>query len=240
MNSVILLYARLTVIHIITMNSNILKILQICDSLFPIGSFTLSNGLETYVQNNIISSANQLKEYLDSYISIMCYNELGTVVLAYKNADIQRIDAVYNAVKTPKEIRMGSVRTARQFFRIIEKTNSEIPCLKEYIELVKNEKSFGHLPIAYGLYMRDCGADLSEGLNIYGYSICSAIVTNCVKLVPLSQLDGQRILNELLPKISEACEKAVSVSIEEIGIGGCGFDIRAMQHEKLYSRQYMS
>lgn len=238
MSSAILLSARLTVIHIIM--NNILKILQICDSLFPIGSFTLSNGLETYVQNNIISSANQLKEYLESYISIMCFNELGTAALAYKDSDIQQLDAVYNAVKSPKEIRLGSIRTAKQFFRIIDKTNSEIPCLSRYIRLVKNKKCFGHLPIAYGLYMRDCGTDLNEGLNIYGYSVCSAIVTNCVKLVPLSQLDGQRILNECLPKISEACEKALAVSIDEIGIGGCGFDIRAMQHEKLYSRQYMS
>jgi len=222
------------------MNNNILKILQICDSLFPIGSFTLSNGLETYVQKNIISSAADLREYLESYISIMCFNELGTAVLAYKGFDIQMLDSVYNSVKSPKEIRLGSIRTAKQFFKIIEKTDSEIPCLSNYIRLVKNRLCFGHLPIAYGLYMRDCGTDLPDGLNIYGYSVCSAIVTNCVKLVPLSQLDGQRILNESLDKISSASEKALEISIDEIGIGGCGFDIRAMQHEKLYSRQYMS
>lgn len=222
------------------MNNNILKILQICDSLFPIGSFTLSNGLETYVQKNIISSAADLREYLESYISIMCFNELGTAALAYKGFDIQMLDAVYNAVKAPKEIRLGSIRTAKQFFRIIEKTDSEIPCLNNYIKLVKNRQCFGHLPIAYGLYMRDCGTNLPDGLKIYGYSVCSAIVTNCVKLVPLSQLDGQRILNESLDKISSASEKALEISIDEIGIGGCGFDIRAMQHEKLYSRQYMS
>ena len=44
--------------------------------------------------------------------------------------------------------------------------------------------------------MRDNGIELSEGLAVYGYSICSAIVTNCVKLVPLSQLAGQKILGE--------------------------------------------
>ena len=84
--------------------------------------------------------------------------------------------------------------------------------------------------------MRDNGIELSEGLAVYGYSICSAIVTNCVKLVPLSQLAGQKILGESFELISSASEKALF----DIGISGAGFDLRAMQHERLYSRQYMS
>ena len=71
-------------------------------------------------------------------------------------------------------------------------------------------------------------------------SICSAIVTNCVKLVPLSQLAGQKILGESFELISSASEKALFTDINDIGISGAGFDLRAMQHERLYSRQYMS
>ena len=91
-----------------------------------------------------------------------------------------------------------------------------------------------------GGYMRDNGIELSEGLAVYGYSICSAIVTNCVKLVPLSQLAGQKILGESFELISSASEKALFTDINDIGISGSGFDLRAMQHERLYSRQYMS
>ena len=72
------------------------------------------------------------------------------------------------------------------------------------------------------------------------YTICSAIVTNCVKLVPLSQLAGQKILGESFELISSASEKALFTDINDIGISGAGFDLRAMQHERLYSRQYMS
>ena len=41
-----------------------LYMLQICDSLFPIGAFTLSNGLETYVQRGVVHSPETLAAYL--------------------------------------------------------------------------------------------------------------------------------------------------------------------------------
>ena len=185
-----------------TDTAGLMHILQICDSLFPVGAFTLSNGLETYVQHDIITSPQGLEEYLHSYISVLPYNELGAAAAAY-NADekeLCRLDEIYSAVKTPFEIRSGSEKVTRRFFKICN----------------NGRESFT------------------------GYSICSAIVTNCVKLVPLSQLAGQKILGESFELISSASEKALFTDINDIGISGAGFDLRAMQHERLYSRQYMS
>ena len=69
-----------------TDTAGLMHILQICDSLFPVGAFTLSNGLETYVQHDIITSPKGLEEYLHSYISVLPYNVLGAAAAAY-NAD---------------------------------------------------------------------------------------------------------------------------------------------------------
>lgn len=225
----------------ITMNSGgLLNVLQICDSLFPVGAFTLSNGLETYVQKNIITSPRGLSEYMKSYLSVLPYNELGAAALAYSGYDLWRLDEVYTACRAPMEIRSGSSKTAARFFRVSEKFPAGSPCLEEYIRLVKSGECTGHQPIAYGLYMHDSGLPAVHALTIYGYSVCSAIVTNCVKLVPLSQLEGQRILSENLESIGRAAENAMNVTIDDIGIGGAGLDLRAMEHERLYSRQYMS
>lgn len=100
-----------------TDTAGLMHILQICDSLFPVGAFTLSNGLETYVQHDIITSPQGLEEYLHSYISVLPYNELGAAAAAY-NADekeLCRLDEIYSAVKTPFEIRSGSEKVTRRF-----------------------------------------------------------------------------------------------------------------------------
>lgn len=47
-----------------------LYMLQICDSLFPIGAFTLSNGLETYVQRGVVDSPETLAAYLADYLAL--------------------------------------------------------------------------------------------------------------------------------------------------------------------------
>ncbi len=44
--------------------SGMLKLLQATDSLFPIGAFTLSNGMETYTNLGIVNSGESLSEYL--------------------------------------------------------------------------------------------------------------------------------------------------------------------------------
>ncbi len=168
------------------------------------------------------------------------YNELGAAAAAY-NADekeLCRLDEIYSAAKTPFEIRSGSEKVTRRFFKICNNGQESFTGL--YKSLTEQGICKGHQCIAYGLYMRDNGIELSEGLAVYGYSICSAIVTNCVKLVPLSQLAGQKILGESFELISSASEKALFTDINDIGISGAGFDLRAMQHERLYSRQYMS
>lgn len=223
-----------------TDTAGLMSILQICDSLFPVGAFTLSNGLETYVQKDIITSPQGLEEYLHSYISVLPFNELGAAAIAYSADEktLCRLDEVYSAAKAPFEIRSGSEKVTRRFFKIC--TAEGESAAGHYRQLTEDGICKGHQCIAYGLYMHDSGISLSEGLAVYGYSICSAIVTNCVKLVPLSQLAGQKILNTAFELISQAAEKAVGTSIDDIGISGAGFDLRAMQHERLYSRQYMS
>ena len=66
------------------------------------------------------------------------------------------------------------------------------------------------------------------------------MVTNCVKAIPLSQTDGQRLLfkcQELFPGL---LEEVKSLTEEELCLSAPGMDIRCMQHEALYSRLYMS
>lgn len=75
---------------------------------------------------------------------------------------------------------------------------------------------------------------------MYAYSILSSLVNHAVKLVPLRQLDGQICLADAMKKIPSAAQAAMHINEDELGISGCGFDLRSMQHERLYSRIYIS
>ena len=84
------------------------------------------------------------------------------------------------------------------------------------------------------------GIDKRQAMIGYLYSSASAIITNLVKTVPLSQLVGQEILASLYPLFKIMIEKLYSLEKSDIGLSMPGFEIRSMQHEILYSRLYMS
>lgn len=225
-------------IHII-MNKGYLKLMQSIDSLFPIGAFTLSNGMETYVQKNLVYDKNTLSEFLDSYMYILPYNDLGFSAKSAMGDDFVMLDSLCSISKVPSEIRNGSEKLCARFLKL-ENSMGDYPKLQKYTESVKNNQCVGHHSIATGLFIIDTETDLIQGLEMYCYSILSAVVNHAVKLVPLRQLDGQQCLNKAVEKIPQTVQKAIDTDISDLGISGAGFDLRSMQHEKLYSRLYIS
>lgn len=221
-------------------STGLLGMLQANDSMFPIGQFTLSNGLETFVLEEKLTSPELLREYIESYLSICCYNDLLTFILAYDH-DIKQLDELAFVLKAPSEVRNGSAKLALRFVKIWQDIDEEAyPRLMEYGRLIRGKEANGVYPISVALYAKDIGMDKEEAAEIFLYSQLSAMVTNAVKTVPLSQAKGQAVLNKSLPEIKEAIRKALTLSIDDLGAGGSMFDIESMRHEYLYSRQYMS
>lgn len=224
-------------------NISILQMMQVSDSLFPIGAFTLSNGLETFVIEGRLSSDEDLKNYLNSYVSVLPYNELGVMLLSYKYADdlvyIKKLDEYFTALRSPVEVRMGSKKLCSRFLKIWDEIKDYERLIK-YKKLIKDKECYGNHSIAVGLYAKDIGLEREIAAAVYCYSLLSAIVTNAVKTVPLSQLAGQKILNEALAEIEEKVKIADQLEMEELGITAPIMDIAAMNHECLYSRLYMS
>ncbi len=235
-----------------------LNTLQVSDSFFPIGSYTLSNGLESFVQEELLSCSADLKLYVENYIFYMPFNELGFLSWLYKSfekddlntlaenpqiegfkSQVIEIDNYYSACKSPFEIRKGSMKLCQAFLKIWQKVE-ELKAFTLYKELIQSKECAGHHLILYGLFSLSKGLDYTTSAHLYAYNTLSAIVTNAVKSVPLSQIDGQIILNKSLEKIAKAVAEAQNIQKEELGISGAGFDMYAMRHENLYSRIYMS
>lgn len=95
-----------------------------------------------------------------------------------------------------------------------------------------------YFPVAYGAHCAERGIPLEECLAAFTYSQVSARVTTCVKLVPLSQSEGQRILYSLMKNFSDIVAKCFTLSENDLCRSSPGLDLRAMQHEYLYSRLY--
>lgn len=227
---------------IITMNTDkipLLRLMQALDPLFPIGAFTLSNGMETYVQKNIVRDKNSLLEYLGAYLHTLPTGDAGFAARAALGDDPAYLDGLFAAARSPYELRNGSRNLCRRFIKTEAKMGS-CPLLEKYGQDIAAGILNGCHAVALGLFIRDIGADVYNSVSMYCYSLLSAAVNHAAKLVPLSQLDGQAALAEMIGHIPEAAQLALDVHTDDLGIGGAGFDLRSMEHERLYSRIYIS
>ena len=221
-----------------------LYMLQSVDAFFPIGAFTRSNGLEDYVLRDRIGTADDLREYLRGFLQIFPYNDLGILSLAFRHHSekdfLLELDGIGTAMKGASEVRMGCIRMCSRYIKAREAMGDCQGMLSWYWQQMRLKKASGLHPLVLGIYGAESGMEQDVLLLMYGYSILSAIVNNTVKLVPLSQMEGQKVLYESLAALEAVALKAEQVELEDLGISGGAYEIHCMNHEQLYSRQYMS
>lgn len=222
-------------------------LLQINDALFPIGGYSHSYGLETYIQYGLVKDAATADRFIRNRLRYsIFYTDLLAVRLAYEAAvgeqmgKLDRLEKEMEASRIPEEVREASKKLGRRFVKTINgmETLSQLPRWKDYLEK-RAGKTTCH-PCAYGTLCAAAGMEKQEVLAGFLYAQTSAMVTNCVKTIPLSQSEGQKLLFRLHPLLEEMTERVNNVPEEMLCASTPGFDLRCIQHETLYSRLYMS
>lgn len=222
-------------------------LLQINDALFPIGAYSHSYGLETYIQKNIVYNAETAFEYIENNVKYnFLYTELLAAKLAFEYGEANDLDKLIEleeiiiVSKTPSEIRTAAQKLASRFIKTLKaidvKYESDI--FRKYAEVSKSE--FRTYAVSYGVFCASVGIDKKAAMESFLYAQTSASITNCVKSVPLSQTQGQQLLYKSYDIFEEVLDALENLTIEKLCLSTPGFDIRCMQHESLYSRLYMS
>ena len=223
-------------------------LLQVNDALFPIGGYSHSQGLETYIQRGIVHNVDTAREYITHKIKWnLAYTELLAARLSYEAAekkDLQELlylEELLEASRIPMEQREAARKMGSRFAKTIEKLGlsiSETGIFREYLDARKG-KAVNHCCI-YGVFCAEMQIPLEEALTHYLYAQTSAIVTNCVKNNS-PQPDIRAAASErMLWEFDEILKDVMNRSEEDLCLSAPGFDIRGIQHEKLYSRLYMS
>lgn len=225
----------------------LLTLLQINDSMFPIGSFTQSYGLESYVDSQTVKDNKSAAEYARTMIEHnIFYND---AAFLYKTltlpggkgmwTKLTELDELVTALKAPYEIRDASKKLAIRFLKLTNELKPYPVCVK-YAESIQKAELHGHYAIAFGLYAKAAGITTEDALGAFYYNTLNGIVTNCAKIVPISQTAAQKILFDLQPVITKLVAKQKDMEEGLVGLCCIGQEIKCMQHEKLYTRIYIS
>jgi len=92
----------------------------------------------------------------------------------------------------------------------------------------------------YALACSEWGIECLAGAQGLCWSWLENQIMVAVKLVPLGQTDGQRLLEDLMPAVTSAVETASTLDEHDLGRSLPGLALLSAQHEQQYTRLFRS
>ena len=96
------------------------------------------------------------------------------------------------------------------------------------------------MPIAVGAASAGHGIALAPALHAYLHAITANLISTGLRLVPLGQTDGQRVLAALEPVATATAARALVTSLDQVGGAAFRADLASMRHETQYTRLFRS
>jgi urease accessory protein len=95
-------------------------------------------------------------------------------------------------------------------------------------------------PVAVAAAAAGHGIALAPALAAFLQALAANWVSAGVRLVPLGQTDGQRVLAALEPVIAATAQRALAASLDDIGSSAFRADLASARHETQYTRLFRS
>ena len=224
---------------------SLLKGLRFVDSFFPSGGYAFSSGLEAAVQGGAVRNAEDLSRYVVELLTIGIGERdavaVGLAHDAYVFGSLEiafKADRELEAMKLGRESRTASRQMGRQVIRLAADQLASQPLIEDYVAAVEAEQTPGHLAVSLGLTLAAAGWSKEDSIAAFLYQTATSFVAAAMKLLPLGQREGQRLLERWLEVIEPISHKAAHQQV--LQSWSPIQDIYAMRHSRLESRLFRS
>ena len=96
------------------------------------------------------------------------------------------------------------------------------------------------LPVAVAVACAGHDIACEPALGAFLQALTANWISAGVRLIPLGQTDGQRVLAALEPAIGSAATRAIATPLDDIGGAALRADLASMRHETQYTRLFRS
>jgi urease accessory protein len=221
--------------------SALLQLMWLASPALPVGGFSYSEGLESAVETGRVRHEAQAADWLEDQLQLVLARSelpvLAASIGAWRRSDAAAIAALNDWVIRTRET-AEALQQAEQMGRSMAEwlKNRGYPRFAQLAALAPAPT----WPVAYGLAAAQTGAPVREALLAYAFGWAENMVQAAVKVVPLGQNAGQRVLARLADAIPGAVDAATRAAPGHRQAYTPMLAILGAQHESQYARLFRS
>jgi urease accessory protein len=208
---------------------------------YPIGAFSYSSGIEWAVEVGDIRDAATLQDWLammlvegSGFCDALLFAHAHRAAAESNGAALAAVAELAVAFAASKERHLETTAQGRAF---LDTTRAAWPCAA--LDHLASLPEIA-LPISVAVACAGHAIPLEPALAAYLHAQAAALISAGVRLVPLGQTDGQRVLAALEPVVAATLARALVTPLGELGSAAFRADIASMRHETQYTRLFRS
>lgn len=223
-----------------------MRLLQFSDSMFPVGTFSFSSGLETAGFEHVVHDAATLREFTLSQVEQAAWSDGIAMLHAYRayNADdyegILRADRALMLCKMSDEARLMLKRMGKKLAELGVRLFSSDSRILRWLGDINADTTPGTYPVAQGLAFAAAGVPEEDMFCSHQYGVANMVLSAALRCVRVSHYDTQEILYELSGMVGDAYREIKDCSLSDIRAFYPELDILASLHEKGNMRMFMN
>jgi urease accessory protein len=225
-----------------------LELLHLCDSLFPVGGFAYSDGLEAATAACRPETTRESVEHLSSWLGGVLDDTFGRLEgpaiwqawRAIQEDDLNalvRLDEELTALRPSSSARRSSRAMGHRLLTTWQALHEGSRV--ERLACLSRDGIGPVLPLAFAAACVSCGVSRRGSVEAFAYTRLAATVSAAMRLMPVGQTDAHRLLSRTLERVPAVVDGFAARGGAPESFAPM-MDIAAMTQQYLHSRLFRS
>ena len=218
----------------------LVRLLHLVSPSLPVGAFTYSQGIEWAVEQGWLADAGDTEQWLadqlDNALARLDLPIAARMMTAVAAADRDALAGWTDqllAARETSELRAEERQRGRALVDLLCAWDLADASAWRHLLAPSQTAGFAFAAVRWQIAVADALAGLA-------FSWAENLTLAAVKLVPLGQTDGQRLLANLAARIPSALDLALALGDDGIGASSPALAIASAGHEQQYTRLFRS